>query len=132
MLPPLGAVPCRAPIRRAVPRISCRRLVGQYNPRYAILNYHLTTINDLKLGVKFKSRFHTGPAIYFLSTGVPIYQVRPENAAPNAPAKLHFRYLAVYGEYVLLETSRWEMSSSLQLGLGVGVGAPRHHGGQTR
>lgn len=97
MLLLLGAVPCRAPIRRAVPRISCRRLVGQYNPRYAILNYHFTTINGLKLGAKFKNRFHTGAAIYFLSAGVPICQVRPENAAPNAAAKLRFRYLAAYG-----------------------------------
>ena len=72
VLPPLGAVPCRVPIRRAVLRISCRRLVGQYNPRYAILNYHLTTINSLKLGVKFKNRFHTGAGIYFISTGVSI------------------------------------------------------------
>ena len=104
--------------RRAVPRISHRRLVVQYDSRYSILNYHFTTINGLKLGVEFKNRFRTGAAIYFLSTGVPTRQARPENAAPNAVAELRFRYLAAYGEYVLLETPRWEMSSNLQLGMG--------------
>jgi len=90
----------------------------QYNSRYAILNYHYTTINGLKQGVKLKNRFHTGAAIYFLSTGVSICQVRPENAALNAATELRFRYLAAYGEYVLLEILRWEMSSNLQLGMG--------------
>ena len=118
VLPPLGAVPYRVPIWRAVPHILYRRLVVQYNSRYAILNYHYTTINGLKQGVKLKNRFHTGAAIYFLSTGVSICQVRPENAAPNAVVELYFRYLAAYGEYMLLETLRWEMSSNLQLGMG--------------
>ena len=118
MLLPLGAVPYLVPIWRAVPRILYRRLVVQYNSRHAILNYHYTTINGLKLGVKLKNRFHTGAAINFISTGVSICQVRSENAALNAAAELRFCYLAAYGEYVLLETFRWEMSSNLQLGMG--------------
>jgi hypothetical protein len=104
--------------RRAVPRILHRRVVVQYDSRYSILNYHFTTINGLKLGVEFKNRFRAGTAIYFLSTGVPTRQARPENAAADATADLRFRYLAGYGEYVLLETPRWELSSNLQLGLG--------------
>ncbi|HEX8505892.1 MAG TPA: hypothetical protein VF630_11025 [Hymenobacter sp.] len=104
--------------RRAVPRIEHRRVVVQYDSRYAILNYHFTTINGLKLGVEFKNRLRTGAALYFLSTGVPTRQARPENAAPNAVAELRFRYLAGYVEYVLLETPRWELSSNMQLGLG--------------
>ena len=118
MLLPLGAVPYLVPIWRAVPRILCRRLVVQYNSRHAILNYHYTTINGLELGVKLKNRLHTGAAINFISTGVSICQVRSENAALNAAAELRFCYLAAYGEYVLLETFRWEMSSNLQLGMG--------------
>ncbi|HEX8329694.1 MAG TPA: hypothetical protein VF629_19310 [Hymenobacter sp.] len=119
------AAPLRAPIpsdtvvgRRAVPRIEHRRVVVQYDSRYSILNYKFTTINGLKLGVEFKNRFRTGAAIYFLSSGVPTRQARPENAAPSAVAELRFRYLAGYGEYVLLETPRWELSSNLQLALG--------------
>ena len=118
VLPPLGAVPYCVLIWRAVPHILYRRLVVQYNSSYAILNYHYTTINGLKLGVKFKNRFHTSATIYFLSTSVPVCHIRPENAVPNAVAELCFRYLAAYGEYVLLETFRWEMSSNLQLGMG--------------
>ena len=104
--------------RRAVPRIARRRVVVQYDSRYSILNYHFTAINGLKLGVEFKNRFRAGAATYFLSTGVPTRQARPENAAADATADLRFRYLAGYGEYVLLETSRWELSSNLQLGMG--------------
>lgn len=80
--------------RRAVPRISRRRLVVQYDSRYFILNYHSTTINGLKLGVEFKNCFRTGAAIYFLSTGVPIRRAGPDFAASDAEAELRLRYLA--------------------------------------
>ena len=107
----------RVPIWWVVPLILYRRPVVKYNSRYVILNHYYTTISGLKLGVKIKNRFHTGTAIYFLSTGVPISQVRPENAVPNAVAKLGFYYLVAYGEYMLLEIFSWEMSSNLQLGM---------------
>lgn len=117
-LPPAVAPADTVVGRRAVPRIEHRRLVVQYDSRYSILNYYFTSINGLKLGVEFKNRFRTGAAIYFLSSGVPTRQARPENAAPNAMAELRFRYLAGYGEYVLLETPRWEVNTNLQLGMG--------------
>ncbi len=117
--PPQAPAPADTlPGRRAVSRLDHRRLVVQYDSRYAILNRHFTTINGLKLGVEFKNRFRTGAAIYFLSSGVPTRQARPENAASDALAELRFRYLAGYAEYVLLETPRWEISSNLQLGMG--------------
>ena len=117
--PPPAVAPTDTVVgRKAVPRIDHRRLVVQYDSRYAILNYYLTTINGLKLGVEFKNRFRTGAAMYVLSSGVPTRQARPENASPSAMAELRFRYLAGYGEYVLLQTPRWELSANLQLGMG--------------
>ncbi|WP_210517441.1 hypothetical protein [Hymenobacter terricola] len=104
--------------RRAIPRLPHNRFVAQYDSRYSIINHHFTTINGLKLGLEFKSRFRTGAAIYFLSTGVPTRRAKPENAAEDANAQLRFRYLAAYAGYVLLETRRWELSTNLQLGLG--------------
>ncbi|WP_426060206.1 hypothetical protein [Hymenobacter sp. B1770] len=104
--------------RRAVSRLDRTRVVVLYDSRYAIINYKLTTINGLKLGVELKNRMRMGGAIYFLSTGVPTRQPRPDNAAEDAPAELRFRYLAGYGEYVLLENRRWELGTQLQLGLG--------------
>jgi hypothetical protein len=104
--------------RRAVPRLPRTRFVALYDSRYSIINHHLTTINGLKLGVEFKNRFRTGAAIYFLSTGVPTRQPRPDNAADDADAEIRFRYLAGYAEYVLLENRRWELSGNMQLGLG--------------
>jgi len=104
--------------RPAIPRLPHNRFVVQYDSRYSIVNHHLTTINGLKLGMEFKSRFRTGAAIYFLSTGVPTRQAKPDNAAEDADAELRFRYLAAYAGYVLLENRRWELSANLQLGLG--------------
>ncbi|MDB5233120.1 MAG: hypothetical protein JWR44_113 [Hymenobacter sp.] len=104
--------------RPAVPRLAHNRFVAQYDSRYSIINHHFTTINGLKLGIEFKSRFRTGAAIYFLSTGVPTRQPKPENAAEDADAQLRFRYLAAYAGYVLLEKPRWEISANLQLGMG--------------
>ncbi|MBO2008127.1 hypothetical protein [Hymenobacter negativus] len=104
--------------RPAIPRLPHNRFVAQYDSRYSIINHHLTTINGLKLGMEFKSRFRTGAAIYFLSTGVPTRQAKPDNAAEDADAELRFRYLAAYAGYVLLENRRWELSANMQLGLG--------------
>ena len=104
--------------RPAIPRLARNRFVVQYDSRYSIINHHLTTINGLKLGIEFKSRFRTGAAIYFLSTGVPTRQPAPDNAAEDADAELRFRYLAAYAGYVLLENRRWELSANMQLGLG--------------
>ena len=104
--------------RRAISRLPRTRFVAQYDSRYSILNRRLTTINGLKLGVEFKNRFRIGAASYFLSTGVPSRQAKPDNAAEDADAELRFRYLAGYAGYVLLENPRWELSANLQLGLG--------------
>ncbi|MCI1189241.1 hypothetical protein MON38_17590 [Hymenobacter sp. DH14] len=104
--------------RPNVARLPHNRFVVQYDSRYSILNHHLTTINGLKLGLEFKSRFRTGAAIYFLSTGVPSRQAKPDNAAEDADAEIRFRYLAAYAGYVLLENRRWELSANLQVGLG--------------
>ena len=114
----VGAFPRDSLRRRAIPSLAHTRFVAQYDSRYAILNHHFTTINGLKLGVEFKNRFRTGAAIYFLSTGVPSRQPKPDNAAEDASVQLRFRYLAAYAGYVLLEKPRWEISTTLQLGLG--------------
>lgn len=123
---PMGARAQSAPAPRAdtvlrrpaILRLPHNRFVAQYDSRYSIINRHFTTINGLKLGIEFKSRFRTGAALYFLSTGVPTRRAAPENAAEDADAELRFRYLAVYAGYALLETKRWELSANLQLGTG--------------
>ena len=115
-----GAAPLPAPTPADTtkPAPPSRKIVVQYDSRYSILNHYLVTINGLKLGVEWPGRARLGGAIYFLSTGTPTRQPRPDNAALDADAELRFRYLAGYGEYVLLETLRWELTGNLQLGLG--------------
>ena len=95
-----------------------RRPVVQYDSRYSIINGHRCTINGLKLGLELRGRMRVGAAVYFLSTGIPTRQPLPDNAAEDADAELRFRNLALYGEYVVLENNRWELSANLQTGLG--------------
>ncbi len=104
--------------RRAIPRLDHPRFVVLYDSRYSILNHHFGTINGLKAGIEFRNRFRTGAAVYFLSTGFPTRQANPPEADPDTDGTLRFRYLAGYAEYVLLESRRWELSASMQLGLG--------------
>jgi hypothetical protein len=107
------------PIPERNPQLfSHRRLVVQYDSRYSIINSHFCTINGLKLGMEWRGRVRTGAAVYFLSTGIPTRQLPPDNAADEADAELRFRYLALYGEYVILQNARWSLSGNLQTGLG--------------
>jgi hypothetical protein len=95
-----------------------RRVVAQYDSRYSVLNHYFCVLNGLKLGVEWPGRFRAGAAIYFLSSAVPTREARPEGIPANAEADLRFRYLALYGEMVLLNTPRWELSAPLQVGMG--------------
>ncbi len=115
---PAGKIHRDTTREKPAPPFSHRRLVVQYDSRYSIINSHFCTINGLKLGMEWKGRVRTGAAIYFLSTGIPTRQPLPDDAADDADADLRFRYLALYGEYVVLQNSRWSLSGNLQLGMG--------------
>ena len=109
----------RRPARRPEPpREAHRRLVGQYDSRYSVLNRRFCVLNGLKLGVEWPGRWRAGAAIYFLGTPVPTRAIRPAGIPAEAEAALRFRYLALYAERVLLHTRRWELSTPLQIGLG--------------
>lgn len=56
--------------------------------------------------------------MYFLSSRIPTRRERPDDVNDDARADLRFRYLALYGEYVLIQNRRWELSGPLQAGLG--------------
>ena len=105
-------------LARHEPLFSHRRLVVQYDGRFSIINDHFCTITGLKLGVEWRGRVRTGAAIYFLSSRIPTRLPLPGNAAPEADARLRFRYLALYGEYALLRNPRWEVDAVVQTGLG--------------
>lgn len=104
--------------RHAVARLPKPRVVAFFDARYSIINGRFVTINGLKLGLEWKNRLRTGAAVYFLSSRIPTRRERPDSIGADARADLRFRYLALYGEYVLIETRRWELSVPLQVGLG--------------
>ena len=111
-------VPADTVGRRAVPRLEKPRFVVLFDSRYSILNRRFVTLNGLKVGIELRNRLRLGAGIYFLSSRIPTRQARPFGLAEGARADLRFRYLAGYGEYVLLANRRWELSVPLQVGLG--------------
>lgn len=104
--------------RRTVPRLARPRLVALYDSRYSLLNGQLYTVNGLRAGIELRSRLRMGGAVYFLSNASPTRHANPADADPTTTSNVRFNYFAGYAEYVLLETPRWEVSATTQLGLG--------------
>ena len=92
-----------------------RKLVVQLDQRYSPLNGKLVGLYGVKLGVEWRGRLRAGLGGYFLSGGVPTRLPLP---TPDARGEIRFRYVTVYGEYVLIGTPRWELSTPTQLGFG--------------
>ena len=103
---------------RPAPVFDRRRLVVQIDSRYSIINGHFVPLNGLKLGLEFRGRVRAGAAFYFLSRRIPTRLPPPNNAAAEADATLRFYNIALYGEYILIENSRWELGANLQGGMG--------------
>jgi len=95
-----------------------RRPVFQLDVRNSILNHHYVTLLGLKLGVEWRGRLRTGLGVYLLSNPIPSRQPLPAGLPATTRTELRFRYVAGYGEYVVLRNRRWELSSQLQLGVG--------------
>ncbi len=93
-----------------------RRITFQFDQRYSLLASRLAGINGLKLGAEWRGRYRAGVGMYLLSSGI---LARPmEETPPGTRTELRFRYLAAYGEYVLLGNPRWELSVPVQVGYG--------------
>ncbi|GAA4011213.1 hypothetical protein GCM10022408_24480 [Hymenobacter fastidiosus] len=95
-----------------------RRPVFQLDVRNSILNRHYVTLLGLKLGVEWRGRLRTGIGVYLLSNAIPSRQPPPAELPAATRAELRFRYVAGYGEYVVLRTKRWEISGQAQMGVG--------------
>lgn len=95
-----------------------RRPVFQLDIRNSIANNHFITVPGLKLGVEWRGRLRTGVGIYLLSNGVPSRRPIPNELPANTRAEVRLRYVAGYGEYVVLGNPRWEVATQLQLGVG--------------
>lgn len=95
-----------------------RRVVVQFDQRFSPLNGKLVGINGLKLGIDWRGRLRLGLGAYRLSGGVPTRGALPVGLPPGSGTELRFRYVAAYGEYVLIGTPRWEVSTPTQLGFG--------------
>lgn len=95
-----------------------RRVVFQFDQRYSLLQQELVGINGVKLGVEWRGRLRTGVGLYFLSSAINTRAEAPSFVPPGTVDEVRFRYAALYGEYVLIGTPRWELSTPLQAGLG--------------
>lgn len=99
-------------------RQSHRRVVFQFDQRYSLLNGSIVGINGLKAGIEWRGRLRTGLGVYLLSDGVPTDVALPAHLPAGTRDELRFRYVAAYGEYVVVGTPRWELSTPTQLGIG--------------
>lgn len=92
--------------------------VFNFDTRYTLFGNNPARISGLKAGLEWRNRLRTGLGFYALSTPLktrlPI--TTPDQQAIEAQVK--FRYVAVYGEYVLLKNKKWEASLPVQLGFG--------------
>nr|AGU11757.1 hypothetical protein [uncultured organism] len=99
-------------------RVRHRRLVAQFDQRFSPLNGKLVGINGIKLGIDWRGRLRTGLGVYLLSGGVPTSIAGPMMFPAATRTELRFRYVVAYGEYVLIGTPRWELSTPTQFGFG--------------
>lgn len=95
-----------------------RRFTFQLDIRNSIINHHVVTLPGLKLGIEWRGRLRTGLGVYLLSNGIPSRQPIPNELPAATAAELRLRYVAGYGEYVVLGNPRWEIANQLQLGVG--------------
>lgn len=95
-----------------------RRIVVQLDQRFSPLNGKLVGIYGMKVGLEWRGRLRAGLGGYFLSGGVPTRRAAPPTLPPGTDSELRFRYVTVYGEYVLVGTPRWEVSTPTQFGFG--------------
>ncbi|MCC3160570.1 hypothetical protein LJ737_25255 [Hymenobacter sp. 15J16-1T3B] len=107
-----------APVDTSRVRQPHRRVVFQFDQRYSLLQRELVGINGLKLGVEWRGRLRTGVGLYFLSSAINTRADAPSFVPPGSTDKIRFRYGVLYGEYVLVGTPRWELSTPVQAGLG--------------
>ncbi|MBC6698259.1 hypothetical protein [Hymenobacter sp. BT190] len=116
---PALATPRAAPADDSVSvRHPHRRPVFQLDIRNSIINHQLVTIPGLKLGIEWRGRLRTGLGVYLLSNGIPSRQPVPAEFPVATSSELRLRYVAAYGEYVVLGNPRWEIATQLQLGVG--------------
>lgn len=95
-----------------------RKVVVQLDQRFSPLNGKLVGIYGVKAGLEWRGRLRAGLGGYFLSGGVPTRLPPPPDLPAGAASELRFRYVTVYGEYVLIGTPRWELSTPTQFGFG--------------
>ncbi len=118
-LPRLASPPARVgagPADSSFVRQAHRRITFQFDQRYSLVDTRLAGINGLKLGAEWRGRYRAGIGVYLLSPGV--RAVTPASLPRGVHAELRFRYVAAYGEYVLLGNPRWEVSVPVQVGYG--------------
>lgn len=95
-----------------------RKLVVQLDQRFSPLNGKLVGIYGMKVGLEWWGRLRAGLGGYFLSGGVPTRFAAPTGLPVDTKSELRFRYVTAYGEYVLVGTPRWEVSTPTQIGFG--------------
>jgi hypothetical protein len=96
------------------------KIVFNIDTRSSFVFAESINIGGLKLGIEWKNKIRTGIGGYFLLSGITrrITYDRGKSDEQLANYTLRFNYIAVYAEYVLFQTKRWEISTPVQFGVG--------------
>ena len=92
--------------------------VFNFDTRYSFIDHETVRLSGLKFGLEWKEKVRTGLGLYLLSTPL-TRQINPPNGA-TAPltATLRFGYIAGFGEYIIFQNKKWELSTPNQVGFG--------------
>jgi hypothetical protein len=106
------------PDSTGVPALKKARFVFNFDARYTLFENERIRVSGLKTGVEWHNKFRTGVGYYFmLNPHITRFSATAADQ-PATEARVKFYYGAVYGEYVLLKTRKWELSLPVQAGLG--------------
>ena len=130
---PALALPAHAPDSSAVnSKKHGPHFVFNFDARYTLLQNAPARIGGLKAGLEWHNRLRTGIGFYALSSPVTTKLPATLPDEPPVEAQVKFSYGAVYAEYVMLRTKRWELSAPVQLGYGKTLNVYQNQQGQVQ
>lgn len=96
------------------------KLVIKLDSRNSFITAKSVKIFGLKAGFKVDEKIELGLSYNFLTSRIikDIPTQSPIESIKGYPARLKYRYLAIYSEYTFYKKDNWEFSAPFQMGLG--------------
>ena len=92
--------------------------VFNFDTRYSFIDDETVRISGVKFGVEWRQKVRTGFGLYLLSTTLTQQLAPLPGTTDPVTANLRFGYIAGFGEYIIFQNKKWELSTPNQVGLG--------------